>query len=76
MFLIEYLRRTRAAINAAGLDVWVQVDGGISRATIESAAEAGANVFVAGSAIFSGGHVDAYRKTIDTLRSKAEEARA
>lgn len=46
------IRRARAAIDASGLDVWVQVDGGVSAETIERAAEAGANVFVAGSAVY------------------------
>jgi ribulose-phosphate 3-epimerase len=45
------IRRVRQAVSAAGLDVHVQVDGGVSRETIERAAEAGANVFVAGSAV-------------------------
>ena len=44
--------RTRKAIRDAGLDVWVQVDGGVSRSTIEKAAQAGANNFVAGSAVY------------------------
>ena len=47
------IRRTRDAITAAGLDVWVQVDGGVSRSTIERAAGAGANMFVAGSAVYN-----------------------
>lgn len=59
------IRRARAAIDAAGLDVWVQVDGGVSVATIERAAEAGANVFVAGSAVY--GSDDAAAR-IDELR--------
>jgi len=46
------IRRARRAIGEADLDVWVQVDGGVSRTTIERAAEAGANVFVAGSAVY------------------------
>jgi ribulose-phosphate 3-epimerase len=46
------VRRTRAAITAAGLDVWVQVDGGVSEDTIERCADAGADVFVAGSAVY------------------------
>jgi ribulose-phosphate 3-epimerase len=44
------VRRAREAVTAAGLDVWVQVDGGVSAETIERCAEAGADVFVAGSA--------------------------
>jgi len=46
------IRRTRQAVAASGLDVWVQVDGGVSVETIERAAEAGADVFVAGSAVY------------------------
>ncbi|MGL5857853.1 MAG: ribulose-phosphate 3-epimerase [Angustibacter sp.] len=44
--------RARTAIDAAGLDVWLQVDGGVGPGTIERAAEAGADVFVAGSAVY------------------------
>ena len=47
------VRRTREAIRGAGLDVWVQVDGGVSAQTIQRCAEAGADVFVAGSAVYS-----------------------
>ena len=46
------VRRARAAISAAGLEVWLQVDGGVSVQTVERAAEAGADVFVAGSAVY------------------------
>ncbi|WP_432524686.1 ribulose-phosphate 3-epimerase [Kineococcus sp. SYSU DK006] len=46
------VRRARRAIGASGLDVRLQVDGGISAATVERAAEAGADVFVAGSAVY------------------------
>ncbi len=42
----------RAAVRAAGLDVWVQVDGGITVDTIVRAAEAGADTFVAGSSVY------------------------
>ncbi|GAA1514282.1 ribulose-phosphate 3-epimerase [Agromyces terreus] len=46
------LRRVSEAVRAAGLDVRLQVDGGISLDTIGIAAEAGADTFVAGSAVF------------------------
>ena len=46
------IRRARAAISASGLDVWLQVDGGVNLETIERAADAGADVFVAGSAVY------------------------
>lgn len=49
----------------------IQVDGGISEKTIDKVAKAGANVMVAGSAVFSQSD---YKKAIDGLRSKAEEA--
>ena len=46
------VRRAREAIGRSGLDVWLQVDGGVSESTIERCAEAGADVFVAGSAVY------------------------
>jgi ribulose-phosphate 3-epimerase len=47
------VRRAREAVSRSGLDVWIQVDGGVSRETIVRCAEAGADVFVAGSAVYS-----------------------
>jgi ribulose-phosphate 3-epimerase len=47
------VRRTREAISSSGLDIWIQVDGGVSQETIGRCAEAGADVFVAGSAVYS-----------------------
>jgi ribulose-phosphate 3-epimerase len=46
------LSRLHEAVKASGLDVWLQVDGGITEETIVTAAEAGANTFVAGSSVF------------------------
>ena len=46
------VRRAREAIARAGRDVWLQVDGGVSEQTIERCADAGADVFVAGSAVY------------------------
>jgi ribulose-phosphate 3-epimerase len=51
--------------------VWVQVDGGVSATTIERCADAGASVFVAGSAVY--GARDATHE-IATLRSLAQRA--
>jgi ribulose-phosphate 3-epimerase len=67
------VRRAREAISASGLDVWVQVDGGVSAETIERCAVAGADVFVAGSAVY--GAEDA-SKQIAALRALAEGAHA
>ncbi len=65
------IRRARSAIAGSGLDVWLQVDGGVSTETIERAAEAGADVFVAGSAVY--GAEDA-AAAVDELRSLASAA--
>ncbi|MCC3274488.1 ribulose-phosphate 3-epimerase [Arthrobacter sp. zg-Y20] len=65
------IRRAADAVRGSGLPLAIQVDGGISAETIERAAEAGANVFVAGSAVYgSGDPNDAIRK----LRASAEAA--
>ena len=62
------LERLSRVVRATGLDVWLQVDGGISLDTIGIAAEAGADTFVAGSAVF-GAEVPAER--IAALRDAA-----
>jgi ribulose-phosphate 3-epimerase len=62
------LEQLSRAVRASGLDVWLQVDGGISLDTIGIAAEAGADTFVAGSAVF-GAEVPAER--IAELRDAA-----
>ncbi|MFZ9018372.1 MAG: ribulose-phosphate 3-epimerase, partial [Ilumatobacteraceae bacterium] len=50
----------------------LEVDGGVSAATIQAAARAGANVFVAGSAVF--GHPDGLAAAINELRMLARSA--
>ncbi|WIK89473.1 ribulose-phosphate 3-epimerase [Varibaculum cambriense] len=67
--MMAKVRRTREAISAANLQVSVQVDGGITRETISVAAEAGANVFVAGSAVYKA--EDAYAE-VEELRRIAQ----
>jgi len=46
------VRAVREAVRRRGGEVWVQVDGGVSQDTIAQCAEAGADVFVAGSAVY------------------------
>ena len=65
------VRRAREMVRRYGLDVWVQVDGGISAETVERAAEAGADVFVAGSAVYRAEDAAA---EVERLRSLAEAA--
>ncbi|GAB3589325.1 ribulose-phosphate 3-epimerase [Calidifontibacter terrae] len=62
------VRQVREAARRHGGEIWVQVDGGVSAKTIEQCAEAGADVFVAGSAVY--GAEDA-AGAIDELRSLA-----
>lgn len=66
------LERLSRVVRETGLDVWLQVDGGIALDTIGIAAEAGANTFVAGSAVF-GADVPAER--IAALRDAASAHR-
>ncbi|ALD74265.1 ribulose-phosphate 3-epimerase [Trueperella pyogenes] len=66
--MMPKVARTREAVNKSGLDVWIQVDGGISRKTIEIAADAGADTFVAGSAVYKS--ADAYAE-VEALRELA-----
>lgn len=63
----------RQRIDAMDLDVDIEVDGGISLLTISDVAEAGANIFVAGSAIYNS---DDYQETIASLKKLAEAGAA
>jgi ribulose-phosphate 3-epimerase len=79
--VLPKIRRTRALLTARAArasgeqarDVWLQIDGGVSAETIERCAEAGADVFVAGSAVY--GAQDPARAARD-LREQAERATA
>lgn len=62
------IQRTRAMLDKHGGDIWLQIDGGVSEETIERCAAAGADVFVAGSAVFGADDPDAM---ITQLRSLA-----
>jgi ribulose-phosphate 3-epimerase len=66
------IRRARQAIRDSGLDVWLQVDGGVTTETIERAAEAGADVFVAGSAVY--GAPDAAAQIAELRRRAADHS--
>ncbi|HLU97887.1 MAG TPA: ribulose-phosphate 3-epimerase [Thermobifida alba] len=69
--VLPKIRRARELIRNADAAVWLQVDGGVSAETIERCAEAGADVFVAGSAVY--GEKDP-AAAVDKLRELAERA--
>lgn len=65
----QKIKHAREMLNAIGSKAWLEVDGGINAATIGDAAHAGANVFVAGNAIFGGSgsvkeNINALKKVI------------
>jgi ribulose-phosphate 3-epimerase len=70
--MLDKVARARRIADRAAGDVWVQVDGGVGPDTIAKCAEAGANVFVAGSAVFRSEDPAAM---IQALRSLAVAAR-
>ena len=65
------VKRAREIIKNLDLDIWVQVDGGVSLNTIEQCADAGADTFVAGSAVYN---TDDAIAAIANLRGKAQSA--
>ncbi|MFO7708719.1 MAG: ribulose-phosphate 3-epimerase, partial [Desulfobacterales bacterium] len=66
---IARIASLRRMISEKGLNTLIEVDGGVSAGNIAEISAAGADVFVAGSAIF---HSSNYRQTIDALRRLAE----
>ena len=69
--MIEKIRRVKAMIGERPIEL--EVDGGVGTHNAGAVVEAGANVLVAGSAIFKGGSVAAYRAEIDAMRGAAQK---
>ena len=69
--VVPKIRRARAMLDRHGIETWIQVDGGISLETIERCVEAGADVFVAGSAVFGADDPDSM---VQALREKGDSA--
>ena len=69
--VLPKIRRARAAVDGSGVGVAIQVDGGITEETITRAAEAGANIFVAGSAVYGR---PSPADAIEALRAKGQLA--
>ena len=68
---VPKIRRTRELMKKHGLELWIEIDGGVSVDTIERCAEAGADVFVAGSAVYAADNPNAM---VEQLRGLAEQA--
>jgi ribulose-phosphate 3-epimerase len=69
--MLPKVREARRLADAADVDIWVQVDGGIGPDTIEQCAAAGADVFVAGSAVYRAADPSVM---VEQLRADAENA--
>ena len=70
---VEKIARLRAM--AGGSDIDIEVDGGVTPETAPAVVRAGANVLVAGSAVFRGHNADAYRANIAAIRGAAAMVR-
>ena len=64
---LDKLREARALIQASGRDIRLEIDGGVNEQNIRSIAQAGADTFVAGSAIFN---KPDYKAVIDAMRAE------
>ncbi|MBI5559636.1 MAG: ribulose-phosphate 3-epimerase [Deltaproteobacteria bacterium] len=64
---LKKIRALKARIDQLGLKAGIEIDGGVSPDTISAISEAGANIFVAGSAVFSGNN---YTKSVAALKSR------
>jgi ribulose-phosphate 3-epimerase len=71
--VIDKIRRVKAMVANRPIDI--EVDGGVTPETAPLVAAAGANVLVAGSAVFKGGTREAYAANIAAIRQAAEKAR-
>ncbi len=72
--MVDKVARIKAMIGDRPIDI--EVDGGVTAQTAPLVAKAGANVLVAGSAVFKGEGVAGYRANIEAIRKAANEAAA
>lgn len=71
--VVEKIRRVKAMIGSRPIDI--EIDGGVTPETAPLVAAAGANVLVAGSAVFKGGTRESYAANISAIRKAADAAR-
>ena len=70
--IVDKVKRVKALIG--GRPIRIEIDGGVSAETAPLVTAAGADVLVAGAAIFRGGSVEAYRANIQAIRTAADNA--
>jgi len=70
--MLEKIRQVKALVGDRPIDI--EVDGGVTAANAGAVAAAGANILVAGSAVFKGNSEDSYRTNISAIRAAAEAA--
>jgi ribulose-phosphate 3-epimerase len=71
--VVDKIRRVKGMVGSRPIDI--EVDGGVTAETAPLVAAAGANVLVAGSAVFKGGTRDSYAANISAIRQAADAAR-
>ena len=69
---LDKIAQVRSIIDASGLPIRLEVDGGVTTKNIRAIAQAGADTFVAGSAIFG---AESYQQAIDTMREELAKVR-
>jgi len=69
---LDKLKEARKMIDESGFDIALEIDGGVGVGNIKEIKEAGATMFVAGSAIFGS---DDYKTTIDAMRAEMAQAK-
>jgi ribulose-phosphate 3-epimerase len=74
-FSLEKIRQTAALRAELGLNFRIEVDGGVAHDTIASVVEAGADLLVAGSAVFDSGHPEQDTRMLLSMAKQAEERR-
>jgi ribulose-phosphate 3-epimerase len=70
---LEKIRAVRRMVGDRPIDI--EVDGGVTPETVGDVVRAGANAFVAGSAVFKGGTKESYAANISAIRAAADKAR-
>ena len=71
--MLDKVRRIREMVGDRPIDI--EVDGGVTPETAGAVVAAGANILVAGSAVYKGNSVESYRANINAIRAAAEAAR-